>query len=121
MLNDTDRKFCTQKCLICFFRPSPEELCQLVVHQLVSLLLSIRMSSTFRKKYGRLKSCNRPQIVLSRVQIQMLNDTDRKFCTQKCLICFFHPSPEELCQLVVHQLVSLCLALECNQHLKKIW
>ncbi len=66
-----------------------------------------------------LKSCNRPQIVLSRVQIQMLNDTERKCCTQKILICFFHPSPVELCQLVSHQLVSLCLALECNQHLKR--
>ncbi len=50
MLNDTDRKCCTQKCLICFFRPSPEELCRLVSHQLVGPLPRIRMSSMCPKK-----------------------------------------------------------------------
>jgi hypothetical protein len=50
MLNDTDGKCCTQKCLICFFHPSPEELCQLVSHQLVEPLPRIGMSSMCPKR-----------------------------------------------------------------------
>jgi hypothetical protein len=94
-------------------------LCQLVSHQLASLCQASECHQHLEKNMAGLKKCNCPQIVISSVQIQMQYDTKRKCCTQKCLICFFRPLPEELCQLVIHQFVSLCLALECHQHLKK--